>query len=159
MRRFAVLPFGLAALLLFSAVGPVAADTHPVPAQSIDLFGCWIFQQGVTAVAANRTTEFRYGWFTKKEKQIRQFLRVATIVVKVDGVKIPDAQQYWQEPYFQDGTGWVVFWRYPAGKLPRNSATMVKLQLKFSAPHYDGYQNFPAGNLLDPPAFCTMTAT
>jgi len=157
MRRTFALPVALAALLLLAMVGPVQAA--PGPPQQVDIFGCQIFGQGNWSIPAGKDVYVRFGWSTNTWRQMRHFLKVATVTVKVDGKKILDQHARWGLP-FQDSEGsWVVWWSAPIPKFAKGESRVITLQLGLSEPAFDGYVHWPAGKVFDPRLSCTVTTT
>ena len=158
MRRTLALPLTLAAAFMFTAIGPVQAA--PGPPQQVDLFSCAALAGGEWSVDHTKDVYIKFGWATNTWKQLRQFLNVATLVVRVDGVKVRHAGARWGLPSFEEeGQYWLTWWSTRVPKFGDGESRTVTLQLYFAKRHFDGIDYFGPGRFYEPRLSCTVTAT
>jgi hypothetical protein len=157
MRRTVALPTALAALMLMVSVG--TAEAKPGPPTQVDLFGCEAFQDGNTTINHKKDVYIKYGWATNTWKQLRQFLNVATMVVRVDGVLIGQQRARWGLPsYDEQNAYWVSWWSKRIPRFAKGESRTVTVQLYLAKPSFDGIETFPAGKFYKPRLACTVTA-
>jgi hypothetical protein len=157
MRRTVTAPMALAALFLFATIGPVQAA--PGPPQQVDLFSCATYAEGAWSIDHTKDAYIRFGWATNTWKQLRQFLNVATLVVRVDGVKVRYQAARWGLPYYDDEAAyWGVWWSTRLPRFADGEHRTVTLQLFFAKRHFDGIDYFGPGRFYEPRLSCTVTA-
>ncbi len=157
MRRVITVPVALAAVLLLALVGPVQAA--PGPPQQVDLYGCATFAGGQWSVDHTKDVYIKFGWATNTWKQLRRFLNVSTLVVRVDGVKIRQSAARWGLPVYDDEFKyWTVWWSARAPRFVDHEVRKVTFQVFFAERHFDGIDYYGPGKLYEPRASCTVTA-
>jgi hypothetical protein len=157
MRRTLTLQLVLAAVFVLGVAGPVQAA--PGPPQQVDLFSCATFAEGEWSIDHSKDVYIKFGWATNTWRQLRQFLNVATVVVRVDGVKVSHQAARWGLPFFDDeGQYWATWWSTRLPRFAEGESRTVTVQLYFAKRHFDGIDYFGPGKFYKPRLSCTVTA-
>lgn len=155
--RTLTLRIALGAVFALGVVGPVQAA--PGPPQQVDLYGCQMFAEGALTVDHTKDVFVKFGWATNTWRQLRQFLNVATIVVRVDGVRVRHAAARWGLPSYEDeGQYWLTWWSTRLSRFAVGETRTVTVQLYFAKRHFDGIDYFGPGKFYKPRLFCAITA-
>ena len=75
-------------------------------------------------VPAGTPTRAEISWVDTRKPLVKQFLRLQTTAVRVDGVPITDASRRWW-PVMGSGNVWGTTWSYDAGVLAQPGDTVV----------------------------------
>jgi hypothetical protein len=158
MRRNLSIQVALAAIVVFAAAGPVQAAA-PGPPQQVDLFACASLTDGEWSLDHHKDVYIKFGWATDTWRQMRQFLNVATLVVKVDGVRIHHQAARWGLPtYVDEAQYWLVWWSTRVPRFAAGESRTVTVQLYFEKRHFDGIDYFGPGKFYEPRLSCNVTA-
>ena len=160
MKRSRVVTIALSVLTTLAIAVPTQA-AEPV---IVDLYGCVIRLGGEVEVPRRTNINLVATWRTEAHRQAKKFLDNARAYARIDGVKVPQANQYWATPRQLGEPGehfWDTTWWYPAGQLTRGEALVVKFQITLRERQWDGFQFgwYEAGRVFDPPLKCTITAS
>ncbi|HEY7024955.1 MAG TPA: hypothetical protein VH371_08350 [Candidatus Limnocylindrales bacterium] len=152
MRKSGLLPVCLALLALAAAAVPVQAEPLPRVA---NIYNCDQANHNVL-LASGKHVFIDYGWETKNAKQTYSYLASVKTIVKVDGVRIVNADFYWSRPYIDEFGYWSIDWRYPLAKLAVGEAHTVTLQSDFKVRVTDGFAFYGPGKEFHPALSCTI---
>jgi hypothetical protein len=154
MRRLGLVPGILALVGVAAAAGPVQAAPMP---RVINMYTCDQDGAGSSVVPANKHAFLDYGWETKNRRQTYDYLSSVKTIVKIDGVRIVNADFYWSEPYIDQYGYWSIYWRYPLAKFALGESHTMTLQSKFKTQITDGWDFYGPGNQFHPALACTIT--
>ena len=155
MKRFGFMPAALALISLAIVAGPVQASAAPLV---VNIYNC--DQSGHAApVTHNKSLYLNYGWQTKTKNQTLKYLASATTIVKIDGVKLANADSYWSPPYKDSSGFWNVAWLYPTAKFALGQSRTVTLQTRFSTQIFDGFDHYGPGKEFQPALSYTITGS
>ena len=155
MKRLGLVPVALALISLAVAAAPVQASSEPL---LVNVYGCDLDGHAAT-MTHKKDWYINYGWQAKTKNQLLKYLASATTIVKVDGVKIADADFYWSAPYKNQSHIWTVAWLYPTDQLAIGESIVVTLQTRFSTQIYDGTDHYGPGREFHPAVSCTITGS
>ncbi|MEO6351378.1 MAG: hypothetical protein ABIP53_12070 [Candidatus Limnocylindrales bacterium] len=147
----------LVAVFLLAAVGPVHAASGPP--QQVDLFACSTLANSAWSIDHTKDVYIKFGWATNTWRQLRQFLNVATLVVRVDGVRVRHQAARWGLPFYDDEAEyWAVWWSTRLPRFTDGESRTVTVQLFFAKRHFDGIEYFGPGKFYEPRLTCKVTA-
>ncbi len=84
-----------------------------------------------------------WGWSAKTEEQVREYIRVSTVVVTFDGIEIP-GQQQGDVPFDEKANLYKAVWTSNIG-IPKLGIHTVTYLLTFSEKLFDGFDYYGPG--------------